>query len=110
MKYTKALLLILLISLGSAGVSQGAELPSYYPETVPAMNGIIGYADIKQGVIVINDMSWKLSMNVRVHSLNTQFSSVRALRSGMRIAFESTSINGKVQLAEIWVLPKDYEY
>lgn len=98
----KGLALLMLLSL-SLSVS-AATLPAYYPETFQ-MHGTVDRIDIKRGEIVINDMFWSLSMNVKVHSLTTEFSSIQTLRLGMNIGFSMNTVNGKNQVAEIWILP-----
>jgi len=96
---------LMLLTLFSLSVS-AAALPDYYPKAFQ-MNGTIDRVDLKRGIIVINDMLWSLSMNVKVHSLNTEFSSIRTLRSGMKMGFTMNSINGKNQITEIWLLPNN---
>jgi len=96
-----ALLILLPIS------ASAATLPDYYPEDFQ-MSGVIDQIDIKRGVIVVNDLPWSLSMNARVQTMNSEFSRLLSLRTGMIIGFKMNSINGKMLIAEIWVLPDNY--
>lgn len=108
MKHIKTLLTILLLSLGINGAVWSAELPSYYPRMLPPMIGTIEAIDIRKGVIVVNDVHWALSMNAKVRSLNTEFSSVRILKPGMKISFSTNAVNGNPQISDIWVVPANY--
>jgi len=100
----KSLTLLMLCSLSISA----ATLPDYYPKEFNHMQGTVDDIDIKTGRILINDMQWKLSMNIKVHSLNTEFSSVQVLRKNMNVTFKIETINGKSVIAEIWILPNDY--
>jgi len=91
--------LLILVPLSVSAVT----LPDYYPEKFQKA-GTIDRVDIRRGDIVINDSLKQLSMNARVHSLTTEFSSVQRLRAGMKIGYATTSINGKSQITEIWIL------
>ncbi len=102
----KGLVLLMLLSFSFS--TSAATLPGYYPEEF-ARTGMIDHIDIKNGKIVINDMTWKFLMNVKVHSLNTEFSSVQTLRNGMKVGFTMSSMNGTNQVAEIWVLPGNHK-
>lgn len=97
---------LILLMLLSSSIS-AETLPKYYPDTF-SMSGTINRIDIKRGDIIVSDLFLKLSMNVKVHSLNTEFSSVQTLRNGMNIGFEMNSINGRSHVAEIWILPDNY--
>ncbi len=108
MNHIRKLFTILLCSLGIVSTVWGAELPAYYPKVLPPMSGIIDRIDIKRGELVVNDIHWMLSMNTKVHSLNTEFSSLRTLRSGMKVSIDTRSMNGKAQVTEIWILPTNF--
>ncbi len=98
---TQGLILLLLLSFSVSA----ATLPSYYPKPLPPMIGKIDGINIKKGEIIIDDIPFKLSMNVKVHSLTTEFSSLQVLRNGMHIAHIMKNINGTFTIAEIWILP-----
>ena len=70
--------------------------------------GTIDFIDIKEGKVVINDMYWRLPMNIKVHNLNTEFSTVHTLRNGMHVGFKRNSVKKSTDIAEIWVLPNNY--
>ncbi len=99
---TNGLILLMLFSLSISA----SGLPDYYPEKLNHMQGNIDDIDIRTGRIIINDIPWKLSMNVKVHSMSTEFSSVQTLKKGTYLAFKVDTINGKSEIAEIWILPK----
>jgi len=100
----KTLVFLMLMPLSISA----ATLPEYYPETLPHMQGVVDDISVKTNQIVIDDMQWKFSMNMRVHSLNTEFSSIQALRKSMNVAFKLDTINGNFVIAEIWILPNNY--
>jgi len=87
--------------------STNTILPNYYPEMFEH-TGIIDLIDIKEGRVVINDMYWRLPMNIKVHNLNTEFSTVHTLRNGMNVGFKRNSVKKNTDIAEIWVLPNNY--
>ena len=108
MKRIKLLLATLLLSLGINGAAWAAELPSYYPTSFDNI-GTIDRIDIKTAEAVISDELFTLSMNIKVHSLVTEHSSVRGLKKKMKIGYTSKqSSNGSEMITELWVLPNDY--
>lgn len=78
-------------------------LPSYYPKSF-AVFGVLSGLDTRSQTLTINDHGQRYDINVRVHTLNSQFSSLEALRPGMTIG---ASMAGE-RITEIWVLPKSY--
>jgi len=99
----KKILMILALA-GTAGAAGAGQLPGYYPGQFDH-KGVVTRAANGQ-TIMINAMRYKLDSNVRVHSLTTEFSSVRALTAGSDIAYRADEDrNGKVTVTEIWVLP-----
>ncbi len=108
MNSIKTLLAILLLSLGSTGLAWSNELPRYYPETF-ANRGTIDRISANTAKVVIDDSLLSLSMNIKVHSLVTEHSSLRALKKGMKVGYTSTQSRGGGELiVELWVLPKNY--
>jgi len=77
-----------------------AQLPSYYPSHFPAL-GVL--TDVRgQYDWVINGKAIKVSPNILVHSLVTNFSSMYSIKQGMELAYR-TNKDGEV--AEVWALP-----
>lgn len=90
----------------TAGTALAADkLPGKYPDYFNGA-GTIDDVSMEQGVITIDDRALPISMNVRVHTPNTQFASYRSLKKGQNVGFSATGTGGTVN--EIWVLPKDY--
>lgn len=86
--------------------AQSRELPGYYPEQFIRWF-TIDQIDPAQLKIVVNDFPMNLAQNTKVHSLNTEFSSLQVLKPGMKIFFSSTNGN---TINEIWILPDDYKH
>ena len=77
-----------------------AQLPDFYPSHFPAL-GVL--TDIRgQYDWVINGKAIKVSSNVLVHSLVTNFSSMYSIKQGMELAYR---INNKGEVAEVWAMP-----
>lgn len=78
-------------------------LPDYYPKSF-AVFGVLSGLDTRSQTLAINDRGQRYDINIRVHTLNSQFSSLEALRPGMTIG---ASLAGE-RITELWVLPKNY--
>ena len=77
-----------------------APLPSYYPshfQAVGVLTDIRGSYDW-----MINGKIIKVSNNVIVHSLVTNFSSMYSIKQGMELAYRK---NKQGEVAEVWALP-----
>jgi len=71
----------------------------------PSNVGNIDQINIVKGEIIINDMQMLLSKTAKVHNPDKKFSSSRDLRQGMNIKFNSTIMDKKRMITEVWVLP-----
>ena len=95
-----------LTSLGllwAAGSAQAAGLPHYYPSSFDRQGVISGMGS---GGLYVNARRYQLDPNVRIHSLDTQFASRRALQGGTEIGFStSPDRKGIDKITEIWLLP-----
>ena len=99
---------VLLFTLWLAAVMSmpyAAEAPSSYPPMFQAM-GHISRLDIKGQTVVINDMSYRLTADAKVHTPSTKFATLSDLSEGMMVGvkFSSTGV-GRPEVTEIWVLP-----
>ncbi len=99
-------IMILLCLAALSLPAQSRELPSYYPDQIYRWFTIDSIS-IKELKIILNDMPMNLSPNTRVHSLNTEFSSLQALKPGMKVFFSATGGN---TINEIWILPDSYKH
>lgn len=107
MKIIHASLAIILCLFMSASLA--ARLPGHYPDEFDNV-GTISKLDIENHAIEINGIRYLLSSNLVVHSLQTNFSSSRYLRTGMRIGYGFLSLEGNSrQIIEIWILPSYYQ-
>jgi hypothetical protein len=81
------------------------NLPDYYPEHF-ARKGIIQSIP-SSSALYIDGILFKLSTNVSVHSMATEFLTRNALNRGDEIGFSfSKTTNGNLVITEIWILPK----
>lgn len=75
-------------------------IPSYYPSHFQKL-GVL--TEIRsQYDWVVNGISIKVSRNVLVHSLVTNFSSLYAIKQGMELGYRK---NSQGEIAEVWQLP-----
>lgn len=86
-------------------IGQADTLPAYYPKTF-AIFGTLGSIDTKSQTISINDRNKHYDLNIKVHTQNSQFSSLDALRPGMNVGASLSA--GEPRITEIWVLPEGY--
>jgi len=86
--------------------AQSGELPDYYPDKIAGLFTIDDIS-LSQLKIIVNDFPLNLSPNAKVHSPNTEFSSLRALKPGMKIFFSRPSNR---TINEIWILPDGYRH
>lgn len=109
-KTTSFLLAGLYLLITSAASAQNVDtttlpgLPDYYPADFHA-TGILHSVDLQQGILVINATQYHYITNVKVHSLNTEHSSLRALKPGTGLGYTIVVINNKQLISEIWTLP-----
>ena len=78
------------------------SLPSYYPSHFPALGVLTELRGRYDWVI--DGKAVKVSSNVIVHSLVTNFSSLYSIKQGMDLAYRKNKQN---EIAEVWHLPKD---
>lgn len=77
-----------------------ATLPSYYPSHFPEL-GVL--SEIRgQYDWVVSGIGIKVSNNVIVHSLVTNFSSLYSIKQGTELAYRK---NSSGEIAEVWQLP-----
>ena len=87
-------------SVQSSQNSVATTLPSYYPSHFPRL-GVL--TDIRGSYDwVVDGIGIKVSNNVIVHSLVTNFSSLYSVKHGMELAYRK---NNQGEIAEIWQLP-----
>ena len=100
----------LAITAGTAGTAVAADrLPAKYPEYFNDA-GALDEVSMERGVVIIDDRALPISMNVRVHTPNTQFGSYRSLKKGQKVGIHVISAgSGRGTVDEIWVLPKGYK-
>ncbi|MGH8501586.1 MAG: hypothetical protein ACREVE_03770 [Gammaproteobacteria bacterium] len=83
-----------------------SDLPHYYPARFDG-TGFLQAVEPSRNTLTIDALHYGLASNVPVHSLQTRFSSLSALRSGMEVGF--TLRNGgrsdRRIITELWVLP-----
>lgn len=79
----------------------GVQLPAYYPSHFPA----VGVLTEQRGRYdwLINGKAVKVSPNIIVHSLVTNFSSLYSVKQGMELAYR---LNNNGEVVESWELPE----
>lgn len=96
---------LLMAGLGLGAVTVMAQgLPLYYPASYD-INGIVERAQGSQ--LIVSASSYQVDSNVRVHTPDTEFASMRALQPGTEVGlkFENKPGQGR-KITEIWVLPQ----
>lgn len=107
MKTLRLALAASLITMGmlvAVTASRADTLPDYYPKSFTII-GVLDELDTRSQTLVIDDRSKRYDINIKVHTQNSQFSSLSVLRPGMTVG---TSLAGE-RIMEIWVLPKGYK-
>ncbi len=99
------LCMVMLFSMMMLTISAWAgALPDYYPKKFSG-TGVIDRVGLNDRELVIDDSLMKLSAHTKVHNLNTQFSTLRTLKPGMKVGVQFSSEN---TVNEIWVLPRNH--
>ncbi len=92
--------------MSTTSISRADTLPDYYPKTFSVL-GVLDGIDTRSQTLTIGDRNKRYDTNVRVHTQNSQFSSLDVLRPGMNVGV-SLSV-GEPRITDIWVLPKGYK-
>ena len=97
--------LLLTAGLVTAAFLANAQgLPTYYPPGFD-QTGIVNGS--KGGQLIIGANAFPVEGNVRVHTPDTEFSSMGTIVSGTEIGFNlAKTANGRHKITEIWVLPE----
>ena len=105
---TIAIVFLMLLSTGATFgsvymLAPGTKLPGYYPSSFQEAGTI---ARMSSSKMVISGTSYTVSMNILIHSTNTEHSSRHELRTGKEAGFSfTTDSNNKRMITEIWLLP-----
>ncbi len=82
------------------------KLPKHYPESFNNIGLVDG---LHPGYIVIDDVEFLVSPATRVYTPHSRFSSLRALKKGMRVGYAAEHKGNEIgQVTEVWVLPKGF--
>lgn len=101
-----SLFLLLALALLPA---MAARLPGHYPSEFQAV-GIVNQVNMDDRVLVVNNKPFPVSGNAAIHDLRTPFTNLDALQAGDKIGFRLEKIgDNRYMLAEIWILPADYQ-
>ena len=100
-RWTTALGMLLITSVAAA-----QALPSYYPDEGFSRTGRVDALLTEEQRIVVNDVPYALADNVIVHAPNSYSVPLGRLQVGALIGFRTA---GSRQVAEIWILPRDYK-
>jgi len=88
---------------GSAAPAD-TRLPDYYPASFQNKGAIQGVEG--SDTLIVNGVRYRLSPNVRIHTLDTESAPRQTLAAGLEIAFALGAIDQRGRtITEIWVLP-----
>ena len=97
------LLMYLLTGIGAAGISAAAD---YEYKII----GVIDRVDVQSAEIVIGDMLYQLSPNIRIRDKKNRNVKPNKLRQGAKIAANSYSSDSGKQIHEIRLLPGNFDF
>lgn len=102
----KTLFLVLAIAFVLTSTAIAAGFPSYYPERGFQNTGRVDAVYAEENRIVIDDISYQMSMSVVVRSLSSKSDSLARVRQGAHVGFRL----GRGELIEeFWLLPGSYD-
>lgn len=96
------------LSFAIAGDISSRALPGYYPDSMP-WRGNLQAVNITANRLTINATDYAFDPNVKVHSLNTEHSSIHMLKPGIKVGFQFYSTAERRVISKIWILPSDVE-
>ena len=106
MTVMKTLVQTLLLLVAVTGLPAGAApLPDFYP---PSFNhsGPLDGVDPRGGTVVIGDVKFFLTSDLRVHTPDRHFATLQTLRPGTRVGINYVKDGkGTPFVADVWVLP-----
>ena len=83
-----------------------SDFPAYYPKDGIGRAGVIDAVHLDENRVVIDDVQYRLSEDVVVHSLTSYSVAKSRLRPGMKVAFKA---GGSRVITKFWLLPRDYD-
>jgi hypothetical protein len=103
-KYLPAVALSLLIPI--SGLARDA-FPRITPDRLE-IQGTVNAVNLQDGFIVVDDWTYGISRNTRIHSRQAKAMSVDKLKVGTYIGFNAErGDSGRRYVHEIWILPPD---
>ena len=103
---TRLTFIALIFGFALATASEAQDYPPYYPKNGIGRAGVIDAVHLDESRIVIDDVQYRLSADVIVHSLRTYSVDKSRLSPGMKVAFKAGQ--GRV-ITKFWLLPRDYD-
>ena len=97
--------LLTALSISSACFAEKG-LPAYYPEAFENID-VIQATESNSRKLQIKGVYYDVWSNVNVHSLHTEHSSLREIKSGDTIGYRMQSFGERLLIVEIWKLPDD---
>jgi hypothetical protein len=91
--------------LALASPASAQDLPKHYPTEGFQRSGIVDAIYVEDSTIVINDMPYRFSQNVVVHSMTSNRVPFTQVREGVRVGYKMASSG---EIIELWMLPKNY--
>lgn len=96
------LLMYLLTGIGAAGISAAADYEY-------KIMGVVDRVDVQSGQIIIGDMLYQLSPNLRIRNEKNRIVKPNKLRQGSKIAANSYSSDSGQKIHEIRLLPDNFD-
>lgn len=103
---TRTTLFALLLGCALATTAIAQNYPAYYPKDGFGRAGQIDAVYLDDNRVVIDDVQFKLSTDVVVHSLSSYSVSKSVLSPGTKVAFK---VGGDRTITRFWLLPRDYD-
>ena len=96
----------LILGFALAANSSASDFPAYYPKEGIGRAGQIDAVHVDENRVVIDDVEYKLSDDVVVHSLSAYSVPKARLRAGLTVAFK---VGADRAITKFWLLPAGYD-
>lgn len=103
---TRLTLFALLLGLALTTSTVARDYPAYYPKDGIGRAGEIDAVQLDENRVVIDDVLYKLSADVVVHSLSAYSVSKSRLQPGVKVAFKAGQDR---TITRFWLLPRDFD-
>jgi hypothetical protein len=102
-KMFRTLIVTLVLVLASPAFAQ--DLPKHYPKEGFQRTGLVDAIYVEDSTMVINDIPFRFSQNVVVHSMTSYRVPFTQVREGVRVGYKMANSG---EIIELWLLPDNY--